>query len=574
MNLRAIVGIGMACWLGVLPAALKAAPNSGKISGVVVDPSGTAQMGAAVLISSEQLFNTSQIELRTNDRGRFSSSSMPVGKYSLKVTLAGFLPAMQQDIQVSDQRTTLLEIVLGSVLSSLGKLRQQPSQKVSDDDWTWVLRSSPATRSVMQFQDAQVIVLGQTGPAEATPTQTTRRGLVLSSGSDHPGSVGALADSPGTAFVYDMGIGNTAKLLMAGQFSTERGASAESFAGEWLPSGKAALGPVTTLVVRQSQLGPVGPVFRGLRLSHDDQLSPSDRVSLQYGGELIVTGLTNRTTTAVRPRGELDVKLGRGWQAATIVATRPWGNQDSGTPVAGMDSALNALDGFPTVLLRSGRPVTEDDLHEEIAITHAVGHKGHFSTAFFHDSSKHTAVIGRGGAADAPDFLQDYFSQAFAYDGGRSSSTGVRAAYTQKLSDDTDAALVYAYGDLLAPFANPSGDQSLRSQLASRARQSVAARTTTKIPRLGTKVTTGYKWLSGSAVSRLDAYGESFYSIDPYLSLQVKQPIPVLFSKHMEVEADAGNLLAQGYVPVSTNRGQVVLVPSYRYFRGGLSFQF
>ena len=42
----------------------------------------------------------------------------------------------------------------------------------------------------------------------------------------------------------------------------------------------------------------------------------------------------------------------------------------------------------------------------------------------------------------------------------------------------------------------------------------------------------------------------------------------------MEVEADAGNLLAQGYVPVSTNRGQVVLVPSYRYFRGGLSFQF
>jgi hypothetical protein len=87
-------------------------------------------------------------------------------------------------------------------------------------------------------------------------------------------------------------------------------------------------------------------------------------------------------------------------------------------------------------------------------------------------------------------------------------------------------------------------------------------------------VTAAYKWIGGPAVSRLDAYGESFYGIDPYLSLQIKQPVPVLFSGRIAVEADAGNLLAQGYVPVSTNRGQVVLVSAYRYFRGGLSFQF
>ena len=38
--------------------------------------------------------------------------------------------------------------------------------------------------------------------------------------------------------------------------------------------------------------------------------------------------------------------------------------------------------------------------------------------------------------------------------------------------------------------------------------------------------------------------------------------------------ADVGNLLAQGYVPLTTKDGNVVLVPSYRYFRGGLSLQF
>lgn len=221
MNLRAILGLGLALGLGISASALYAAPNSGKISGVVIDPSGTAQMGATVLISSEQLFNTSQLELLTNDRGRFSTSAIPAGDYSIKVTLAGFLPAIEQHIQVTDQRTTLLEVMLGSVFSSLGKLRQQGNQKVAKDDWTWVLRTSAATRSVLQYQDAQVLVLGQAAP-ETIPAQTSRGRLVLSSGGDHPGSVGALADSPGTAFVYDMGVGGTAQLLMAGQFSSER----------------------------------------------------------------------------------------------------------------------------------------------------------------------------------------------------------------------------------------------------------------------------------------------------------------------------------------------------------------
>ena len=146
-------------------------------------------------------------------------------------------------------------------------------------------------------------------------------------------------------------------------------------------------------------------------------------------------------------------------------------------------------------------------------------------------------------------------------------------AYTQKISQTTEGSLVYAYGGVLSPLTDTGDGKTLRSQLTTESRHSVAARTSTKIPYLRTNVTASYKWLSGAAVSRLDAYGESLYHTDPYLSVQIKQPLPIL-SRRMEIEADAGNLLAQGYVPVSTNRGQVVLVPAYRYFKGGLSFQF
>ena len=569
MNFRTILPVValLAC-LAALP--VEAAPNSGRIAGVVLGPAGTPQMGASVVVSPEELFNSSPIELLTNEYGRFATATLPPGKYSVKVTLAGFLPAMEEHIAVSDRHITMIEVALGPLFSSFEKLRRQPDQQVPGDEWTWVLRSSAANRTVLQWQDGQVTVLGQMSQEAPTPAPQERARLVLSSGADHPGSIADSADSPATTFVYDLGVGPNAQLFMAGQFSYDNGASAEGFATEWLPSGKQDEGPVTTLVVRESQLGPAGPVFRGLRVSHDDQLALSDRVTVRYGGELLFAELGSSTTT-LRPRAEVDVQAGHGWKASAIVASRPWQN-DSGTP-AGLESAADALDAFPTVLMNHGRPVTENDLHEEIAMEHAVGKQARLSAAFFHDGASDTAVIGRGGAANSADFLQDYFSQAFAYDGGSSRSSGARVAYERQIGSRLTTTVVYAYGGALAA-GQQSARGNLRDQLTTRYRHSVSGRASATVPRLGTTLTTGYKWLSGPLVSQQDPYGESIYSIAPYLSMQIRQPLPGFFYGHMEIEADAGNLLAQGYVPITTGHGTVILVPSYRYFRGGLSVQF
>jgi len=552
---------------------LAAAPDSGKIAGVVLDPAGAPQMGATVLVSPEELLKASPSESLTNGHGRFSTAKLAPGTYSVKVTLAGFLPAVEQHIQVSDQHTTVLEVVLGAVFSSLEEMRRQPNQQVPpSDDWSWVLRSSAANRSVLQWQAGRVLVLGQMAQEGTAPSRENRGRLVLSSGADHPGSIADSADSPATTFVYDVGVGTESQLFMAGQFSYGNGASTGGFATQWLPSGNEGTGPVTTLVVRETQVGPAGApfTFRGLRLSHDDQLVLSDRVKIQYGGELLVAEL-GKTTTALRPRGQVDVQLARRWKASGIVSTQPWQN-DTGTPT-GWESTIDALDAYPTVLLNHSRPVTENDLHDELAVEYALSKNAQVIAAFFHDSSTDSAVIGRGGAANGPDFLQDYFSQAFAYDGGRSSSSGMRVAYKQRLTDRLTTAVVYAYAGALAPDQQSPGE-ALSDQLTTQERHSVATSMTTTLPHIGTKITTGYKWLNGPAVSQQDPYGESLYHIAPYLSMQVRQPMPGFFSGHMEVEADAGNLLAQGYVPITTNQGRVILVPAYRYFRGGLSLQF
>jgi hypothetical protein len=569
LNLRAIRALAAGSLLCLLALPLAAAPNSGKITGVVVDPAGTPQLGATVTIFSEQLATALPVELLTNDRGRFSSLGLPAGMYSIKVTLAGFLPAMEQHVQVSGDHSTLLEIVLGSLFSSFEKLRRQPDQTVAPDDWTWVLRSSASTRAVLRWQDGGIILDAPQTESESAQRQGTHGILDLTSGADHPGSIANLGDSPATAFAYDVGMGSKGRLLMAGQFSYDDASSAAGLAMEWLPSGEPGVGPQMSFVVRESRLGPDGLTFRGLRVSRDDQLAIGDRVSVRYGAEYLAAGF-NGTTSALRPRGEVEVKLAKNWRASALVASHPW--QDNPDSQGALQTALDALDGFPTLLVRDGHPYLENGLHEEASVQHEFTKNSSLTAAVFHDRSTHTAVIGRGAVTN-PDYLQDYFSDAFAYDAGRSSSMGVRLAYQQKIVGHVSTTFVYSYGGALGPH-DSSSDAALRNLLTTEYHHSLGARVSTTIPKLGTKLSTGYKWVDGPAVTRVDGYGESLYHLDPYLSMEIRQPLPAIFQCHMEVVADVGNLLGQGYVPVASTDGQVVLVPSYRYFRGGLSLQF
>jgi Carboxypeptidase regulatory-like domain len=570
LNIRVICLLSLGCLVCVLSLPVAAAPNTGAISGVVVDDTGTPQMGAAILISSEKLAGAAPLRLRTNDTGHFSTSSLPTGMYTIHVTLPGFLPAVEQHVRVSDQQAMLLQIVIGSLFSSIEKLRRQPDQTVSSDDWTWVLRSSAATRPVLRWQDDDPATVAATIGQDDTPERAPGRGLIeLTSGADRPGSISNLENGPATAVAYDLGVGTQGRLVVAGQFSYGDAYTSSGLAGEWLPEGPAGVGPVTTFLVRESRVGREIRGFRGLRLSHDDQLAIGDRVSVRYGVEFIAAGF-NRTTSALRPRGEVAVQMAKGWQTSLILAADPWDNPPTSDGAA--QSTLNILDAFPNLMLHEGRPVLENGFHEEVALQHSLSKYADITASFFNDRSTHTAVIGRGATSD-PDFLQTYLSEAFAYDGGSSSSMGGRVVYRENLAPGLKATLVYAYAGALA-IKGASGASILRDELETRYRQSLAGGISGTSRRFGTHFSASYKWLDGPAVSQQDPYGESLYHLDPYLSMEIRQPLPSVFPGHMEVEANVGNLLAQGYVPVATSDGYVVLIPSYRYFRGGLSLQF
>ena len=569
MKLRTIRVLSLGVLMALAAMPLAAAPRSGKLAGVVVDPSGTPQMGATVLIAAEQLRSASPLELLTNGRGRFVSADLLPGFYTVRVTLAGFLPSIEQHIRIDDQRTTMLQIELGSIFSSFERQHRQPNQNLDADEWTWVLRTASATRPVLRWGDGEVAIDGEPTQSELDRKHQPRGRLELTSGARHPGSVSNLADAPGTAFAYDQQIGSTGRLLLAGQFSRESAASAGAMATIWMPAGDAARGPVTSLVVRQSKLRANGPTFRGMRLEHYSQLSVGDRISVRYGAEYVMAGL-NGNAVALRPRAQLTYQIAPAWRAAMILSASPW--QESPFESNSLQTALDQLDSLPTIVVRNGHSQLASNWHEELALEHAFSPRASLVMAGFRDRSRHTAVFGNG-ADNNPDFLQDSFSDAFVYDGGTFSSWGARLAYRQKFSDNLEGALVYAYAGALAPEATATtGD--VRDILQNRYRHSLAARVSSRLPRTATQITASYKWLSGTAVSRQDAYGDATFRLDPNLGLSVRQPLPSFFSGRMVAMADFGNLLAQGYVPITTRDGQILLVPTYRSFRGGLSLEF
>src|SRR5947208_8601493 len=146
-------------WLGAiaillsLPAASQAASMmslSGKILGLVTDAAGVPQMGAScVLLNAEDKVGE---RVLTDERGAFTFDGLIAGRYSVRVTLASFMPVSRSNIFVEPGLRTLLNVSLAGLFSSIQLVRPSPEQRaIMNDDWKWVLRTSNATRPVLRL---------------------------------------------------------------------------------------------------------------------------------------------------------------------------------------------------------------------------------------------------------------------------------------------------------------------------------------------------------------------------------------------------------------------------------------
>src|SRR5438309_7339618 len=119
----------------------------------------------------------------------------------------------------------------------------------------------------------------------------------------------------------------------------------------------------------------------------------ADHFVLEYGGEYISGGYVGAVTSSLRPHTRLGMRLSPRWGAAFLVETDP-DAYALRTQVSGEEPAIDALQTGPRLIWGNGNPVLSGGWHEEFAVRHSVGTRGHIESAAFRDDSRHQAVYG------------------------------------------------------------------------------------------------------------------------------------------------------------------------------------
>jgi hypothetical protein len=590
-----LVLAGVVCLAGAgLGQAATPLPLGGAITGFVTDAAGVPQMGAAVILLNRQ---ERQFERALTDaRGAFRFLGLAPDLYSIKVTLAAFVPALKKGIQVQPGMASVLNVNLNTLFSSI-QFAYPPIEEGSlmSDEWKWVLRSASPTRPVLRFNSDAVAHSISKDPRRTAVFRDTRGVLKVSAG-EGPLSTGTGDEAGmGTAFALATSLYGNNMLQVSGNvgYGSQTGVPTAAFRTSY-SRNMGGGNPEVSVTMRQLFLpGRLGaamtgnesalPLLRTMAASFDDHSQLTPELSVQYGFTLNSISFLDHVNYA-SPYARLLYSLGTNGEiefAYTSGDARP-DLAGSTQPEADLQRDLSTLGLFPRISLLEGRPRIQRGENFEMAYTRHMGSRTYqVSTYRERVSDAALSLVAPAGMYSGGDILPDVFTGASTFNAGNFHSTGYTAAVTQSIGQCLAATVMFgSMGALTAANREIVSDNpdELRSMIHAGRRKAATARITATAPWTGThfiasyQVTADHRWASPG-----HSYSTASVRQMPGLNLYVRQTIPGLsmLPWRMEATADLRNLLAQGYLSLGTISGQqLLLVENPRSVRGGLSFIF
>ena len=576
--------------LTVTPAAQGAL--GGGISGWVKDEVGVPQMGALVMLLSPE----GRISTRTytDHTGRFTLDHLLPGKYSIKVTLARFLPLVREDVQVDAGHRTYLDVQMSGLFTSM-QLVYPARGEIRDmtDDWKWVLRAAVSARPVLRFRSEQdeerTAILRR-----VSGTFSDTRGFAQVSAGPGARPSGLANESDlGTAFAVATSLFGNSDVVVSGNLGYGRSLenSATAFRTTYTRDVGLIGAPQVSVTVRQLQ-APVAaqrgiidtqgeaPALQTLTLGFGDKVDLGDRASFEYGFLYESVSYVNRLNF-VSPYGKLIYHLGEDREVHLRYASGVPRPDEAVADSSSLRHNVSTLGMFPRLSLSDNRPTVQRTEHVEVAYREKMG-DGLLEVGVYQDSISDAAVsafVPAGHYADG-NVLPDLFSRSSTLNGGRHRTTGYRVSYARKLRERLEAALGYGSSGVLTP--NEGALQTaevaeLRDSLRMKRAHMVTASLSTELPKSNARVLSTYQWVSRSAAIGPDLYNHFAARSDPGWNLVIRQPLPFVgpLPGKLEATADIRNLLNAGYIPIQTFDGQqMFLLQAIRSYRGALSFVF
>jgi hypothetical protein len=413
-----LVAVTTASSAGDLPG-----PFAGTLVGSVIDSLGTPQMGATV-----QLFDRYQRLVRksmTSADGRFGFAGLIPEIYSVRIAVPSFLPAARDKIAIRAGLSSVLQVRLTSVLSTVEVQYTAPTGVMSDD-WKWVLRSSNATRAITRD------LPGSGGWGRSSSAEDPKRifagtrGLVSLSAGD----AGSLLSDVGTA---DFGTSFAVSTNLYGRNHIDvSGGMGQSISGGMPTMGVRATYsrndsddqvamPEFTVMMRQVTLpnrpgyiaaaSSGAPSVRSSSLSYYDTLDALGFVHLEYGTSLDMVSFADRLSR-VSPFVRGTASLGAAGSLAAVYSNGGAPN-DLYIHQFGADSdmagTMSSLSNMPEFSFRDGRLQMQRTQNFELGYLKTAGTRTYGVSGFYENvNDGRVTVAGSLSSLDAGDVLADF----------------------------------------------------------------------------------------------------------------------------------------------------------------------
>ncbi len=566
----------------------------GSVGGLVTDALGVPQMGAAVLLfdSQERLVR----RVVTDQAGAFLFDALKPGTYSLRVTLASFVPALRRNILVQPGMKSLLNVNLAGLLSSIELVyTSRADRAVMSEDWKWVLRSTAATRPVLRI--APRIDVPQSRRKTSLAFSDTRGVVRISAGDE--GRISTYGNEPdlGTAFALATSLFGSNHVALSGNFgySAAAGIPTAGLSTRYRRDVGGVFSPEVRLTMRQmflpARAGAAwvtgqkdgAPALRTMSVGFVDRTQLTDFLQLEYGFALESVSFLERLNyvspyvraTYWQEESEaLEFVYSSGVPPAEALAY----GKESG---AQLHQDMAALALFPRVSLRDGQVRVQRIETFEVGYRKSSGSRT-YSLAAYRENLRNTALtmVAPPGAVPATDLLPDLFSNSAVFNIGDLRGVGYMASVSQALGNSVQLTAAFGSGNALVASSDQvhSGTpEDVRRHMRYGRRYWMAARLAATLPQAGTQVVTTYRWPDGRALTPGHYYLTQSLRPETGWNMYVRQPMPSVpgLPARLEASADFRNLLAQGYLPVNLPQGRrLYLVQTPRSVRGGVSFIF
>ncbi len=584
-RLKALLLIGGLMLPFAQPAETFAA-GFGRLAGIVSDNRGVPLMGATVLVIGPTAFGTDASataadRMLTDARGRFTIAHLLPGWYSLKVSSPTRLPEMRNGVHVEAGETAVATFVLTDVFAPIRF--QVPSNTVSSwgEDWKWVLRTSPSTRPILRYSDQQK-TKQVASRDEKTPPSPSRRVMGVLPGTtlhdplaEDFGMTDVLAEvkplSPdsdvlaaGSFAAVGSGVTSLETAVRRNQLQDDPQEFGVSFHQFNLLPGQNALPGMASNGFAQA---------RGLTATYSETRLLAPKVTVTTGMDISYLSAIDHVFTA-QPRIEIEYQA----TPQTVLSAQYGSPRETGSSVT---DRLGTLGAFPQITQRDGHLEMERLNHTELAVDHRVGKSTRVQVAAYHDALHNAAVWGWGQAAGDQAFagnsLPNPAGNGIVINGGNYSSTGFHAIVARTFDSRVEVLGAFSSGAALSARSFTSQPTFTQKMLTPEQTSAVIGKITAELPITRTRLSTSYEWVPNDRVTLVDPSMQGSLQTQPYLGLQVRQPIPTPNSwpVHIDAVAEFQNLLSQGYVPAGQgNHKPVILSSGYHYVRGGFSVEF